>query len=383
MSNYSNRSLSRRRLLQLAGLGAFAIVVEACARATAPLAGNGNSAVATPIPGATALPATAAPSPAATQALQGVNSGTGAPVQTPSQPGQVLVTSNADFYTVYYRDDSPSMPGDWKLQVGGNVSKPLSLTLGDLQAMPAIEEMRTLECISNPAGGTLISNAVWKGVRTKDLLDRAGIKPNTIEIKLEAYDGYSTAIPLDVAYDEHSFLAYEMNGQPLPIEHGKPLRCLWPGHYGMKQPKWLTTITAITDKYLGFWEQQGWSDEALINPTSRIDVPAENATISTPTFQAQGIGFSGASGIAKIELSLDNGQTWQNVDLVRGPTPYVWTNWSWSGPTPANGDLTLLARVTDNAGHTMVREHPSLFGSTFPNGSAEMHQVDATVKKSG
>jgi len=338
MNDYSNRSISRRRLLQLAGLGAFAIVVEACARAAAPLAGNAGSTAATSTPGATALPATVAPSPVATQALQGVNSGSGAPVQTPSQPGQVMVTSNADFYTVYYRDGSPSMPGDWKLNVGGNVSSPLSLTLADLQAMPAIEEMRTLECISNPAGGTLISNAVWKGVRTKDLLDRAGVKPNTIEIKLEAYDGYSTAIPLDVAYDEHSFLAYEMNGQPLPIEHGKPLRCLWPGHYGMKQPKWLTTITAVTSKYLGFWEQQGWSDDALINPTSRIDLPAENATISTPTFQAQGIGFSGASGIAKIELSLDNGQTWQNVDLVRGPTPYVWTNWSWNGPTPANGD---------------------------------------------
>jgi DMSO/TMAO reductase YedYZ molybdopterin-dependent catalytic subunit len=379
--NFSTRNLTRRRLLQLAGIGGLGLVVEACARAVAP---PSNAGSAPSLPAATAAPTTAAlPTQSGRQSLPGVNNGSGAPVQTPSQPGQVMITPNSDFYTVYYREDSPTAPANWKLTIGGNVGTPLSLSLDDLKAMPPFEEMRTLECISNPAGGTLISNAVWKGVKLKDLLDRAGVKPNTIEIQLESFDGYSTAIPLDLAYDEHSFLAYEMNGEPLPVEHGKPLRCLWPGRYGMKQPKWLTTITAITSNYMGFWEQQGWSDEAAINPTSRIDVPAENDVISGPTFEAKGIGFSGASGIAKIELSTDNGQTWQPVDLVRGPTPYVWTNWSWKGQTPAATDLTLLARVTDNAGHTMVREKASLFGSTFPNGSAEMHQVDVTVKKSG
>jgi hypothetical protein len=254
------------------------------------------------------------------------------------------------------------------------------LTLDDIKAMPVVEEMRTFECISNPAGGPLISNAVWKGIKMKDLLGRVGVKPSTIEIKLESFDGYSTAIPLDLAMHDHALLAYEMNGEPLPIEHGKPLRCLWPGHYGMKQPKWLTTITAITDKYLGYWEQQGWSDEARILPSSRIDAPADNGTVNGPSFEMKGIGLSGEEGIAKIEVSWDDAKTWHDATLVRGPTPYVWTNWSWSGATPPPGEVTLLARVTDNAGRVQTREGVSLLGDTFPNGTPAMHAVVVNVK---
>ncbi|MGB8646608.1 MAG: molybdopterin-dependent oxidoreductase, partial [Anaerolineae bacterium] len=241
--------------------------------------------------------------------------------------------------------------------------------------------MRTLECISNPAGGTLISNTMWKGIRLKDLLARVGVKAGTAELKLESIDGYSTAIPLGLGQDDHSLLVYEMNGVPLPLEHGEPLRCLWPGHYGMKQPKWLTHISAITTHYDGFWEQQGWSNEAPIRPFSRIDKPGEDATVSGGTLDVNGIGFSGSAGIAKIELSLDGGKTWQPVDLVRGPTPYVWTQWNWRGPTPPDGQVTLFARVTDRAGDVQNKPSLKLLGDTFPNGSADMQPVIITVKK--
>ncbi len=375
MDDLSDRRLTRRRFLQLAGIGVFGLGVEACARVAAPALNSGA-----PVAGST--PATGiAPTAAAPGAIAGVNGGKGAPAQTPAAPGQVAITSNKDFYTVYYRTGTSDLPGQWQLELAGNIDKPLKLTLDDIQAMPAVEEMRTLECISNPAGGPLISNANWKGIRMKDLLQRVGVKPGTVELKLESFDGYSTAIPLALAMDEHSLLVYEMNGEPLPLEHGKPLRCLWPGRYGMKQPKWLTKITAVTEPYAGFWEGQGWSDDAFIQPSSRIDAPAEDAVVRPGTLEMSGIGFSGAAGIARIEVSADEGKTWHEANLVRGPTPYVWTNWSWSGQTPPEGEATLLARVTDNTGKAQTPPSHSLLGDTFPNGTSAMQPVLVIVKK--
>lgn len=373
MGNLINGWISRRQLLQFGALTLLGIVLEACSRAVAPVSGANSAPTLAGEP-------TLAPTPESAPSIQGVNSGKGAPPATPSQPGQVAVTANSDFYTVAYNAEKPGLPGDWKLTVGGNVGKPATLTLEDIKAMPVVEEMRTLECISNPAGGPLISNASWKGIKMKDLLERVGVKPNTIEIKLESFDGYSTAIPLDLAMNDHSLLAYQMNGEDLPIEHGKPLRCLWPGRYGMKQPKWLAKITAITEKYLGYWEQQGWSDEARIQPTSRVDMPADNSTVNGTTFKMEGIGFSGEEGIDKIDVSWDDGKTWHEATLVRGPTPYVWTNWTMEGANPPPGQASLLARVTDKAGRIQTLEGTSLLGDTFPNGTTAMHAVIVNVK---
>jgi DMSO/TMAO reductase YedYZ molybdopterin-dependent catalytic subunit len=373
MQDLMTRRVSRRRLIQLSGITILSVVVEACARAVSPPPG------AQPGPDAAGSP-TFQPTPIPTEPLAGVNAGKGAPPATPAQPGEVLVTPNADFYTVAYNSEAPALPGDWKLAVGGNLDKPTTLTLDQIKSMPSVEEMRTLECISNPAGGPLISNAVWKGIKMRDLLEQVGVRPNTIEIKLESFDGYSTAIPLDLAMDEHSLLVYQMNGQPLPIEHGKPLRCLWPGRYGMKQPKWLTTITAITDKYLGYWEQQGWSDAALILPNSRIDAPPDNGSVNGPSFDIEGVGFSGADGIAKIEVSWDDAKTWHEASLVRGPSPYVWTVWSFGGANPPSGQATLLSRVTTSDGQMQTRGEISILGDTFPNGTKSMHTVVVNVK---
>jgi DMSO/TMAO reductase YedYZ molybdopterin-dependent catalytic subunit len=372
MQDMMNRRISRRRLMQIGGITVLSLVIEACGRVVASSPGSQAAPTGAAAPTLAAGPGSAPP-------VAGVNAGKGAPPATPAKPGEILVTPNSDFYTVAYNSVAPDFPSDWKLKIAGNLDKPMTLTLDDIKAMPVVEEMRTFECISNPAGGPLISNAMWKGIKMKDLLTRVGVKPSTIEIKLESFDGYSTAIPLDLAMNEHSLLAYEMNGEPLPIEHGKPLRCMWPGRYGMKQPKWLTTITAITDKYLGYWEQQGWSDEARVLPTSRVDFPAENGSVKGPSFDMAGVGFSGEEGIDKIEVSWDDGKTWHAATLVRGPTPYVWTNWSLKGATPPAGEASLLARVTDNAGRVQTREGVSLLGDTFPNGTSAMHAVVVNV----
>ncbi len=289
----------------------------------------------------------------------------------------IPITSNEDFYTVWYSSGGvPVPPTGWKLKVTGLVDKPLELSLDELKAMPSVEEMRTLECISNPVGGDLISNAMWKGVRLRDLLAQAGVKNGAKQLKLESFDGFYTGIPIELGMHEHALLVYEMNGEPLPHEHGAPLRCLWPGRYGMKQPKWIHTITVIASEFLGYWEKQGWTNDAFVLPNSRIDSPKDLAVITTPTFALSGVAYSGEDGINKIEISWDESNAWQATELTRGPSPYVWTIWNWTGPSLAPGRHTLYARVTDNRGRQQTRPQTiSLFGDTFPDGTDQMHSV--------
>jgi hypothetical protein len=273
------------------------------------------------------------------------------------------------------------VPDDWTLTVEGNVENPIVLTLDDILQMPSVVQMRTLCCISNPAGGPLIGNAVWKGVRLSDVIERAGVKPDTLELYLTAFDGYDTSIPLALAQDPDSLLVYEMNGEPLPLDHGRPLRCLFPGRYGMKQPKWLRKITATIEPHKGYWEVQGWSNDAFIKPFARIDSPDELATITSPTLSVRGVAFSNASGIERVEVSTDDGAAWHEPELVRGPSPLVWTSFTWQGETPPKGEHILLARTTDNSGSQQVRDEGGMFSSTFPDGTAAIQPVPIRVSE--
>jgi hypothetical protein len=144
----------------------------------------------------------------------------------------------------------------------------------------------------------------------------------------------------------------------------------------MKQPKWIQTITVINTEYLGYWEKQGWSNEAVIRPNSRIDSPTDLAVISTPTLSLSGIAYTGEDGLAKLEIAWDDAQQWQAAELTRGPSPYVWTLWKWTGPALPPGRHTLYARATDNLGRTQTRgETLNLLGGTFPNGTDQMHSI--------
>jgi DMSO/TMAO reductase YedYZ molybdopterin-dependent catalytic subunit len=351
----NHKAISRREVLRIGVLGALSAFVAACQRAVGPIAGG------------------SAPAAAPTKDLNAK----GAPPIAVAAGDGVPVTANADFYTVWYDSgDVPQPPANWKLTITGQVNQELNLTLDALKAMPPVLEMRTLECISNPVGGDLISNAIWKGVRLKDLLTQAGVKPGVKALKLDSFDGYSTGIPLDLGMHDHALLVYEMNGEPLPGEHGAPLRCLWPGRYGMKQPKWIQTITASNQDYAGYWEKQGWSYDAFILPNSRIDTPQDLSEVSTPTVTLAGIAYSGEAGIAKIEIGWDDLQEWHAAELARGPSPYTWTLWRWIGPALAAGRHQMYARVTDNGGQMQIKPQAvNLLGDTFPNGTSNMHSI--------
>jgi len=361
-----NLQLSRRDVLRLAvaGLSTF---LAACQRATKPLAGLRE------------------PAPQPTQDV--ITQVAPTPTAISAAADGVPVTPNEAFYRIAAGPD-PEVPADWKLTLTGLVAQPLTLTLDEVKAMPSVTEMRTLECIENPVGGGLISNAVWKGVRLKDLLARAGVNGNAHHLKLEAVDGYSTGIPLELGMDDHALLVYEMNGVPLPPEHGAPLRCLWPGRYGMKQPKWIQTITLVDKIHLGYWEITGWSREAKVRPFSRIDSPQEGGVVTGDTLVVagnaltlSGIAFTDDSGLAKVEISWDDTDEWQPAELTRGPSPYTWTVWKWTGKALPPGRHKVYVRATDGSGQTQTRDRVSNYlGGVFPDGAIQMQWVMLTFE---
>jgi len=377
--------LSRRRLLQLGATSLLGALASACG-GSAPTTviptrvEPGQQPARAAVPTGVATPNASPPQPTA---LPPAGNATAAPAPTPPTSSHVAVTSNADFYKVAIRSFAPKVPEDWTLAIAGDAEHPQGLGLDALKQLPAVTEMRTLECISNPAGGSLLSNAIWRGFRFSDLLEAIGIKPGVVEIRLDGLDGFYTTIPLALALDPRALVVYEMNGEPLPPEHGPPLRCLFPGHYGMKQPKWLKTVTLTSEAGPGYWDRRGWSKEAAIKVNSRIDQPAALEVLKPGLFRVSGVAFSGAAGVARVEVSFDEGHSWQEAGLARAAaplTPYVWTNWQWSGAVPARLKFNIIARATDMLGQTQKMIASSLLSNAFPDGTDDMHRISVRVQ---
>jgi DMSO/TMAO reductase YedYZ molybdopterin-dependent catalytic subunit len=285
------------------------------------------------------------------------------------------VTPNEKFYTISISLFDPTInPKTWKLTLHGLVDKPLQLSLDELKALPAHEAYVTFACISNEIGGKLIGNARWKGVPLRTLLEMAQLKPEAHKVVLRSDDGYSTGIPLERCLRPQTFLAYEMNGQELPNSHGFPLRAVIPGYYGMKQPKWLTEIEVVADDYLGYWEERGWADEAVVKTFSRIDVPAHRAQVPVSGAPIGGIAFAGDRGIRKVEFSLDGGKTWEVAVLKPPLSPYTWTLWAAELALPSRGDYVLAVRATDGQG-TLQDERVS---EPLPDGVSGYHKLRVT-----
>ncbi len=280
------------------------------------------------------------------------------------------ITPNEVFYTVSKNLIEPRVnPDTWRLEITGLVERPYSLTLAELRALPAVSEIVTLECISNQVGGDLISTARWTGVRLRDLLERAGVKPGAVDVVFHCADDYTDSIPLAKALDPATLIAYEMNGEPLPVLHGFPARAIVPGIYGMKHAKFLTRIEVVDHDFMGFWEAQGWSDTAVIKTMSQIFLPARQGTVVREPLLVGGIAFAGDRGISRVEYSLDGGRTWRPARLKAPLSPYTWVFWldEW---TPAQSDrYTLLVRAYDGQVQTAEVRDP------FPDGASGYHQV--------
>ena len=279
------------------------------------------------------------------------------------------VTPAGDFYQVSKNFFDPTVDvNKWTLEVTGLVNKPLKLSLDDFKkAGPAVERYQTFECISNEVGGDLIGNAKWTGVRVKDILDLAEVKPGATTIIWRAVDSFSESIPIDIAMDPSTLLAYQMNGDPIPQKHGAPVRVLILNRYGMKQPKWLTSIEVANHDYVGYWAQQGWSKTAFVKTNSAFKVETKDGTM----LALGGWAYAGNRGISKVEVSPDNGKTWIEAAVKPALGENTWQFWSLQWQPPKPGDYALQVRATDGKGSLQ----PSQPEPTLPDGGQGYHTV--------
>jgi len=294
-------------------------------------------------------------------------------------------------YLFYRIDINPIVPEvdatSWTLTVKGLVNNPLTITYEQIKAMPSVEEYATLQCVSNKIGGDLISTALWKGVRLKDVLQKAQVKPDAKYIAFRCYDGYDVGIPLERGLLEASILAYDMNLAPLTSEHGYPVRAIVPGLYGMMNPKWITEIELVDNVYEGYWARNGWTNIATEDTHSSIVIPG-NAPITDRFRNLElqninivpgqrvpfaGIAFAGDRGISKVEVSTDGGATWKSASIKDPLSKYTWVLWT-AGFTPAGaqGNYTVIVRATDKSGKVQTAE----IRPPFPDGATGYHMIN-------
>jgi DMSO/TMAO reductase YedYZ molybdopterin-dependent catalytic subunit len=300
------------------------------------------------------------------------------------------ITANEDFYSVTKNVVDPDVVRNfWRFEVAGLVEEPKSYSFAEIAGLPAVEQETTLMCISNPVGGGLISNAVWKGVPLPKVLALSRPKTGATALLFHAADGYFETIPIEKALSETTLLAYEMNGEPLPRIHGFPLRMITPGLYGEKNPKWITKVELLAENDprllrqhgCGFYKEQGWGPNFTVPTTSRIDAPESDSgefnddfKISQPV-EFHGMAFGGDRGISKVELSFDSGKSWQEAEITESGTKISWSFWKYTWTPQTAGDTEIIVRATDGQGQQQIAEERP----TVPAGATGLQRITATV----
>lgn len=271
------------------------------------------------------------------------------------------ITPNDLFYCVTKNVIDPKVNIDlWHLEIGGLVQNTATWRFQDLVGFKPTTQETTLMCISNGLDAGLISNAVWKGLPLRDLLDQAGVLSGAARVRLHGVDNYTDTISLEKAMEPTTLLAYEMNGAPLPDRHGYPLRVIVPGYFGEKNVKWLTKVEVTDASAKGFYEAQGWGPDFIVPTRSRIDVPEDWVFVSlsklTAPIEVKGIAFGGDRGISRVELSFDDGQTWSDAEIYYSGGNLAWSLWRAQWTPITAGDYALVVRATDREGEVQEFE---------------------------
>ena len=351
---------NRRQFMVVAGTavagaaGATAIATTVRRRSL-----NTEPAVTAPLP----TPSTSIPTPDNTfDAIDGI---------TP------FITPNGDFYRIDTALVIPKVdPATWSLTIDGMVDRPQTLTYDELVEASTEVETVTIACVSNEVGGNLVGNATWQGVRLADVLKRAGIQQGASQIVGHSVDGFTAGMPTATALDGRvALIATAMNGTPLPQRHGFPARLIVSGLYGyVSATKWLSRIELTTwEATEGYWIPRGWSKEAPVKLTSRIDVP-QRSSISAGLTPIAGIALSPSIGISQVEVSINDGP-WQSAELGDHSNDNTWVQWHlpWQA---TNGDHIIRVRAIDNDGNVQD-ETPR---SVAPDGATGFHRRRVTVR---
>lgn len=345
--------IDRRRFFVLAALaGASALVVGITAR-TVSMAVSSVEAIRS---------ALKLPSPRTTVTVPD-----GAELDIPGL--SKLFTPNKDFYRVDTALTVPSIdPDTWRLVIDGMVDQRVEMSFQDILDMGLDEYAITLTCVSNEVGGELVGNAKWLGVPLRDVLKKAGVKSGADMVLSRSVDGYTASTPLSALTDDDldAILAVGMNGEPLPLEHGFPVRMVVPGLYGyVSATKWLTELKVTTfAQDEAYWTPRGYSAEAPIKFASRVDTPKIGEAVAAGKIPIAGVAWAQSVGIERVEVSIDDGD-WVQATLSAPINDDTWVQWfmEWDA-TP--GTHYVAVRAVNKNGDLQIQERAPI----APNGSS-------------
>jgi DMSO/TMAO reductase YedYZ molybdopterin-dependent catalytic subunit len=352
----------RRFLLALGGtaaVGAVAGVLASTLRGAAAVVSDVRSKLVLPVP---AAPAPRVPAGAEFR-LAGLSP---------------LVTPNREFYRIDTALRVPLVdPAEWTLKVTGLVEHEIELDFATLLTKPLTERHVTIACVSNEVGGDLIGNARWLGWPVRELLAMAGPKAGADMVLSRSTDGWTAGTPLEALTDgRDALLVVGMNGEPLPLEHGFPVRMIVPGLYGyVSATKWVTElkVTRYADD-VAYWTPRGWSERGPIKTSSRIDVPRDGANVTGGTVVFGGVAWAQHTGIGKVELRVNRGD-WRQAELAPGISKDTWYQWKLALPLEP-GRYEVQVRATALDGVPQVEESAPV----APNGATGYHTVRVDVK---
>ncbi|WP_307371024.1 molybdopterin-dependent oxidoreductase [Microbacterium sp. W4I4] len=353
---------SRRQFLVWAGGTAAVGVAMALAGSVA----RAGSTVVASVRDAIRLPRAAKPAPAVPA---------GAALDVPGLAP--LITPNDEFYRIDTALLVPSVdPADWKLRIHGMVAQEVTLTWDELLALPLTESAVTLSCVSNPVGGDLVGNAVWLGYPIRELLAKAQPTADADMVLSTSIDGFTAGTPIEALTDDRdALLAIGMNGEPLPLAHGFPVRMVVPGLYGyVSATKWVTELEVTRfDNARAYWTDRGWSERGPIKLQSRIDVPRHGRDVEAGESVIAGVAWQPRTGISGVEVQVDDGP-WQKAEIAAAISADTWVQWRmpWQAQP---GQHQIRCRAIGGDASTQTDQ----YAAPAPNGASGWHTITTTV----
>jgi DMSO/TMAO reductase YedYZ molybdopterin-dependent catalytic subunit len=308
-------------------------------------------------------------------------------LETPVSLLNTWLTPNDLFYVRHHLFAAHVDVNEWKLTVGGEVQNPITLTLDELKRAPKHTVTVTLECAGNgrafsdpPVAGIqwergAVGTARFTGARMADVLNKAGVKPTGLYVTMNGADkpmgkmpDFIRNVPIKKALDPDTILAYEMNGEPLPILHGFPLRAVVPGWEGAYSVKWLTDLQVVEKEFDGFFVKTAYrfpnrqlAPGEAVDPKdmvpltglvvkSFINSPLNGATVAPGNVRMSGFAWAGESNILKVDVSMDNGSSWVPAKLGKERERYAWQSFEYAFNITKPGSYVLMSRATDDKG---------------------------------
>jgi DMSO/TMAO reductase YedYZ molybdopterin-dependent catalytic subunit len=289
-----------------------------------------------------------------------------------------FITPNRDFYRVDVNLTVPQLSTqDWRLRIHGMVDRERTLTWSDLTSRRLVERPVTMTCVSNEVGGPYISTTAFTGVLLADILNEVGVRRGADQVFTTSVDGWTCGSPTATLTDpgRQAMLAIAMNGEPLPVEHGFPVRMVVPGLYGfVSGTKWITDLELTTfEARQAYWLERGWAQRAPIKTMSRIDSPGPFERIS-PDTAITGVAWAQTRGIEKVEVRLDHG-AWQDAELSTEVNLDTWRMFRLRGRWGPGAHIVEV-RATDKTGYTQTADR----AAPIPDGAAGWHSVQFSVQ---